>query len=258
LTITNRPTTIYALLDPRDAAVRYIGKTIQTPAARLRRHLQRRFHTRKGCWISQLKEQGLKPIWQTLEVIPAGEGWEARECWWIAHGRNEGWPLTNIGDGGEGRSPHTKSAATRQKQSDAVKAAWRRGAYDGRDTEEFRHKISEAHKGKTLSKEHRRKIGDAFRGKVLTKEHKQKIGKANGGENNPFFGKHHSEETRARYRIINKGAGNPRAKLTEKEVIRIRARWANDKITQAALAREYGITRAAVWRIVHRITWTHV
>ena len=34
------------------------------------------------------------------------------------------------------------------------------------------------------------------KGRTFSEEHRQKIAEAHKGENNPFFGKHHSEETR--------------------------------------------------------------
>ena len=45
-------------------------------------------------------------------------------------------------------------------------------------SEEHRHKISVAQKGKVLSEEHKRKIGDYFRGRKLSEEHKEKVRKA--------------------------------------------------------------------------------
>ena len=71
--------------------------------------------------------------------------------------------------------------------------------------EETRKKMSEAHKGKHLSKETRRKISIANKGKNnpnygkhLSEEHKRKIGKSNKG-------KHHSEETRRKMSEAHKG-----------------------------------------------------
>lgn len=42
-------------------------------------------------------------------------------------------------------------------------------------------------------------------GKELTDEHKEKCRVANSGENNPFYGKHHSAETKKRMSIAKKG-----------------------------------------------------
>lgn len=92
------------------------------------------------------------------------------------------------------------------------------GGNGGVPCEETRKKISDAHKGKTLSEEHRRKLRDAGKGRHHSEESKKKISDANKekhrseetkkkisevkkklyslGENHPMLGKHHSEETR--------------------------------------------------------------
>jgi hypothetical protein len=53
--------TIYALVDPRDGAVRYIGQTTKTVAERLAGHIARPA-PRVGVWISELREVGLAPF----------------------------------------------------------------------------------------------------------------------------------------------------------------------------------------------------
>ena len=55
-------------------------------------------------------------------------------------------------------------------------------------TEERRRKISESLSGRSMSAEHCRKMTELFK-----------------GENNPFYGKHHSEETRRKWSEIRKG-----------------------------------------------------
>lgn len=53
------------------------------------------------------------------------------------------------------------------------------------------------------------------------------------------------------------GVRNGRAVLQEKDVKTIRSRRGN-KETLQAIANDYGITFAAVWRICRRLTWSHV
>lgn len=53
------------------------------------------------------------------------------------------------------------------------------------------------------------------------------------------------------------GANNPKAKLDEVEVRRIRERVARGEC-QRAIARELGVGYLAIYRIVHRLTWRHV
>lgn len=70
------------------------------------------------------------------------------------------------------------------------------GGEGGRATEETRKKLSEAHKGITLSEEHKKKISEARKGITFSEEHKRKMSEVNKGKNNPNYGKHRSEETK--------------------------------------------------------------
>lgn len=98
--MTSRPIYIYALQDPRTEQIRYIGKTGNLKS-RLYFHLQcKDVNRHKVGWIQQLKTEGLKPAMLTLEETTEVD-WPEREKYWIAHGRQEGWPLTNISEGGK-------------------------------------------------------------------------------------------------------------------------------------------------------------
>ena len=54
------------------------------------------------------------------------------------------------------------------------------------------------------------------------------------------------------------GEKHPKVKLTEWQVIEIKARYSQGGITQARLAEEYGIGETQVWRIIHNIKWKHL
>lgn len=60
---------IYALIDPNDLQVRYVGKT-NNPKERMRAHISPHIYMRhnnlKCIWIENLKASGLKPIMQIL------------------------------------------------------------------------------------------------------------------------------------------------------------------------------------------------
>ena len=109
------------------------------------------------------------------------------------------------------RAPPTEE--TREKISIAVRSR-------GSPSEETRKRISDALKGKPKSDTHKLKnsdshknpslktrweIGKANRGKTPTEERKQKMSKRMSGENNPFFGKSHSPETRQKISESHKG-----------------------------------------------------
>jgi hypothetical protein len=53
------------------------------------------------------------------------------------------------------------------------------------------------------------------------------------------------------------GERNGNATLTAEDVRSIRARWAAGE-RQAAIGREFGVNRQAIWKIVHRAKWRHV
>lgn len=54
------------------------------------------------------------------------------------------------------------------------------------------------------------------------------------------------------------GARNPCAKLTEIQVQEIRTRCITEKITHRELARQYGVSRSLISRIVSREIWNHL
>ena len=61
---------------------------------------------------------------------------------------------------------------------------------------EVREKISEAHKGKTLSEETKLLLSEMRKGKPKSKSHKKKIGDAQRGRKSTHFGKHLPKEQR--------------------------------------------------------------
>lgn len=87
---------IYALVDPRDQAVRYIGQTTNL-VARLSGHNNEHPSkpTHKNNWIKALKKLGLTPIMEIVETVPLSE-LDQREQYWIAVKLSEGCDLTNI------------------------------------------------------------------------------------------------------------------------------------------------------------------
>lgn len=110
-------TTIYGLCEPRldhplYGQVRYVGKTIYTPEARLQGHLLGKNKAPVTTWIAKLKAVGLIPTAIALEVVCPEDCWKARERHWILHYRGLG-KLLNCTHGGEGpfggalRSPET-------------------------------------------------------------------------------------------------------------------------------------------------------
>jgi hypothetical protein len=97
-----RETKIYVLRDPRTNEIRYVGKTVQSLVRRLSAHILRSANkrTHRDCWIAGVLMAGLTPRIEEVDV--AGDDWEEKERFWIAHFRAAGFDLTNQTDGGEG------------------------------------------------------------------------------------------------------------------------------------------------------------
>lgn len=95
------PVYIYALVDPENGEIRYIGKSIR-PAERLQNHMNDRSNCHRSHWLQSLKARGLRADLIVLERIDGAWPWQHSERHWIACGRANGWRLTNNTDGGDG------------------------------------------------------------------------------------------------------------------------------------------------------------
>lgn len=89
-----RPVYIYALIDPRNETVRYIGQTCD-PLSRLSAHKSNKGNRQKMQWVQELRTQGYSPKMKILEKTTRAEGRE-RELYWIYKHALEGAQLTNV------------------------------------------------------------------------------------------------------------------------------------------------------------------
>jgi hypothetical protein len=90
---------IYALVDPRDEQIRYIGKTEKRIAQRLQEHIERPVNGGTRAWIGELAGFGLSP--RIEPITCCGERyWEGQECFWVRFARMRGARLLNRDPGG--------------------------------------------------------------------------------------------------------------------------------------------------------------
>lgn len=152
-----KPVYIYALTDPDNNEVRYIGKTD---------NLKRRYEihianvtgddTYRKRWITKLKEQGKKPRLEIIETV-SQETWQEREKYWIEHYKSMGARLTNSAIGGLGGG-HSQTQKARNKISQA-----RMGI-----------KFSQSHKDKL--KQRKRVLFDSEKGQDIANRYSREYG----------------------------------------------------------------------------------
>ena len=129
-------TFIYALLDPRDNQIRYIGKA-NKPKDRYNNHYNssRDKYTHKRNWINSIRKDGFRPEMIVLDEVPKTE-WQYWEKFYICLFKTWGFNLVNYTNGGDGSTfgnkgswkkgniPHNKgvpcSDETRKKISDKL------------------------------------------------------------------------------------------------------------------------------------------
>lgn len=87
---------VYALVDPRNGAVRYVGLSSDA-RRRLQQHVKDGYSKSKFAWIKELSAANLQPTLVRLEVFVALHV-EARqtERAWIERLRRLGHPLLNV------------------------------------------------------------------------------------------------------------------------------------------------------------------
>lgn len=147
---------IYALVDPETGAYRYIGKSIR-PKERLQNHMNETCECHRAHWLRTLRAKGLKPTIEILETVAPGDCWKQREIFWIARGRELGWPLTNNTKGGDGVSglpPETRERMRLvwlgRKHSEETKRKVGAASSARRHTDETKALMSKAHSGRKI------------------------------------------------------------------------------------------------------------
>ncbi len=137
--------TIYALKDPSNGEVRYVGKTNDL-RVRINQHLQDRSQSHKSRWLRPLSEP---PSVEVLEILDADANWPERERYWIAHYRSLGARLTNLTDGGEGwkkADGHSEETKAKLRELALARGAKPPSQKGRKASAETREKLSKARK----------------------------------------------------------------------------------------------------------------
>src|SRR5579859_3031101 len=88
--------TIYALIDPRNNEVRYIGKTCLALETRIQNHIVQMDNDEKSLWIQELRTIQKQPIIQAIEENLTREQADQKEIYWINYFVKKGVKLSNI------------------------------------------------------------------------------------------------------------------------------------------------------------------
>lgn len=245
---------IYALIDPRNQTVKYIGLSTRGEK-RARQHIAETVYqkklfdkgevgtlTHKEYWILNLLSNGLE---YKIEIVenhgPPGQDEDAaflylcqREKYWIRLLRDWGVPLTNSTDGGD-------------------------GCYGVKWSDDSKKRLSNAKRGKKVSEETKRKMALASSLKRHSQESRNKISKSN-------IGKRQSEESKLRMSLakIGKSTGYQSEETRKKKgeslkgkrepVYVLEDNLGNIFNTQQEAADFHEISKTSVWR---RMTGDH-
>lgn len=118
--IQSKNNVIYALLDPNEGKIRYIGQAINLKKRMIDHykpsHLKH--NTYKNNWLKSLLIKNQKADVIILQECETREELNQAEIMWINHYRKLGFSLTNDDDGGAGRKNYKCSDETKRKISE--------------------------------------------------------------------------------------------------------------------------------------------
>ena len=185
---------VYALTDPRDGRIRYVGKSHRTARRRLRRHLAPCYlngQTHKERWIRSLLRIGLEPGLIVLQTCHTALELSCAEIAHIARLRLSGFALKNATGGGDGGSrPHTeaskqkiRTALTGKPKSEIHRlrsALGQRGRKASEATKNLLSRIRTGRPGHIPSESTRLKLRAAKGGRAFFDQHGNKYETQNG------------------------------------------------------------------------------
>jgi hypothetical protein len=210
---------IYGLNDPRTGKCRYIGKS-DSPPRRFEEHCIKsaKSNTHKDRWIAGLLREGLCPVLEVLDEVPACQ-WQFWEREYIRVFRMIGFKLTNTSSGGEGFSKGHSVPLEVRKKIQLSKIGERNHMF-----------------GKKRSSETLARVSASC--KLAWVERRKKPSTVLKGDKNPCFGKRRSPETRAKI----SAAGRGRAVSLETRAKMSASQKARQAVKRAALSKNLKIS----------------
>lgn len=232
--MNDKLTFIYALRDPRDNEIRYVGKS-DNPHKRLIGHLSDTTVCYRTNWVAELRREKLIPEIMILDRVPKAE-WTYWEKYYIER-LSRVFNLTNSTGGGDGLE--NPSLETRRKMREA--------AIGRLLSNEAKRKVSEFNKGKVVSEETRRKMSIAQIGHIVGEDQKRKIGNAHRGKvltpeqiekvRLSSTGRVHTKETKRKISEANKGRRrSPEVRLAISERAKKRVGWHHSEETKRKMS----------------------
>lgn len=158
---------IYALIDPRNGEIKYVGKT-NNLKKRIREHIRDEENNLKYTWIKSLKKIKLEPEVLILEEtnIEHSNFWE---IFWINQCKTWGFELKNMTNGGDGSygvipwNKGKKGVFKHSEESKKLMSDWRKNNTSGDKNGFFGKKHSEESKKKQREKSSLRRWGEEFK-----------------------------------------------------------------------------------------------
>ena len=132
---------------------------------------------------------------------------------------------------------------------DSIKSGYniKEGGSRGKWSEESKLKVSRSNMGHPVSEETRKKLSISHTGKILSIKHKRNMSIAQTGRK-------HSKETKQKMC----GTNNGRAKLTREQVDEIIVLYGTGNYTSRDLAKQFGIGKSTILRIINKKSWIEV
>lgn len=236
-----RTVSIYALCDPLDGGIRYIGKTIyEDLEKRLYQHIKDKRKSHRWNWIKGLWMQGLRPTIKLIEEVDELI-WQDRERFWIDYYRSKGINLSNHSSGGLGGS--TMSDDVKNRISIALKGKPKKC---GEGASNSKLKSGEVELLYRIA--HTNLFSAGFIGKMF-KVSSHLVDKIKGGHNWKFL------TEKIQIKRLKPGCFN--RKFTESQVLEMRGMLAAG-LSRASVMGKFNVSGGALSAIAARRTWKNI